>query len=95
MGPEPKKAHHYVRAKKQENHVFAIYSFYRDIVVCVQQGRCDKKTVCQLFAAGIQNFRLTYSEFLDEWESLWKGDIVGALKGFHSRCGDDRLVQSY
>ena len=81
-----KKAREFVREKNQEEEIFAIFNFYRDIVVCVGQGRCHKRTACQLFADDIENFRLTYRRFLKEWEQLWRRGLRNTLKYFRRDC---------
>ncbi len=71
---------------KHEDEIFLIFEYYRDIVVCVKQGRCHKPTACDLYSNDINNFRITYSEFLFYWEQLWQNTIEGALKHFRSGC---------
>lgn len=76
-----------------EADIFVIYKFYRDIVVCVEQGRCDRATACQLFAREVEDFRLAYRRFLDEWENLWRDETLRAsLMYFFCDCGTDMLI---
>lgn len=82
-----------VRYYGLESDIFVIYKFYRDIVVCVEQGRCDRVTACQLFARDVEDFRLVYREFLDEWEYLWGDETLRAsLMYFFCDCGTDMLI---
>ncbi len=86
------KAWKSARNEEHEEEIFAIFDFYRDIVVCVEQDRCDELTACQLFANQIENFRELNSEFIHEWEKLWGRDLTGTLIDFYSDCGDDRII---
>ena len=82
-----------VRHYGLEADIFVIYNFYRDIVVCVEQDRCDKVTACQLFARDVEAFRLVYRKFLDEWEYLWRDETLKAsLMYFFCDCGTDMLI---
>lgn len=76
----------FVKEKQYESHIMELHAFYRDIIVCVDQNRCEEETACQLFANDVQNFRLTYRYFLRDWEKAWKGNIKGILKSFHADC---------
>lgn len=81
-----KKTKQLVTKLAHEDEVFAIFDFYRDIVVCVDQGRCHRRTACRLFATDMENFRLTYRAFISEWEYLWGSNLTNVLKYFPSRC---------
>ena len=82
-----------VRNYDLEADIFLIYEFYRDIVVCVEQGRCDRQTACQLFARDVENFRLLYRRFFDEWRELWgNANLRTSLKYFFCDCGTDMLI---
>lgn len=76
----------YIKKNEYEKHVLTKHAFYHDIVVCVEQNRCDKKTACQLFANDIENFRLNYRTFIENWESAWEGDQSKVLEEFKSDC---------
>ena len=89
-----KKAQDFVRNNQYESHIMTLHTFYRDIIVCVDQNRCDEETACQLFANNVQNFRLTYRYFLGEWEDAWKGDIIEILGSFHSNCVKKGYINS-
>ena len=69
-----------------QDEIFLIFEHYRNIVVCVKQGRCHKSTACELFSNDIENFRTTYSEFLFDWKKLWRTPIEEALMDFRSGC---------
>ena len=76
----------FVESHDLEDEIFAIHGFYKDIKICVEQGRCHERTACQLFAVDMQNFRAIYVEFLRKWDKLWQTGVVYALKGFSARC---------
>ena len=69
-----------------QDEIFAIHGFYKDINVCVKQGRCHEPTACELFAEDLQNFRAIYVEFLVKWEELWDTGVIRSLRGFCNRC---------
>ena len=76
----------FVRKYGLEDEVFRVYGLYKDIVVCVDQGRCHESTACDLFANDIENFRLVYRKFFEEWDALWRIGIIESLKYFHYEC---------
>ena len=78
-----------IRTHKLEKEILTIHDFYRDIVVCVDQGRCHKETACELFGSDIENFRLIYREFLDEWDALWQTGVSMDLGAFFDDCNTD------
>ena len=54
--------------------------------MCVDQGRCHEETACELFGNDIENFRLIYREFLDEWDALWQTGVSIDLDDFFDDC---------
>ena len=77
-----------VESRQLQGEIFAIHGFYRDIKICVEQGRCHAPTACQLFAGDMQNFRTIYVRFLQKWDKLWQTGVVDALKGFSAGCSE-------
>ena len=84
-----KKTNGFIRTYGLESEVFAIHAFYKDVAVCVDQGRCHRETACELFASDIENFRLIYREFLDEWDALWQTGVSMDLQNFYDDCDMD------
>ncbi len=76
-----------IRQKRYEDEIMRVYDFYKDVVVCVRQGRCHQTTACELFAKDVELFRINYSEFLFEWDTLWGGGIEDELADFYANCG--------
>ena len=75
-----------VTDNKLEDEIFTVFDFYRDITVCVRQGRCHQPTACELFAEDVENFRLVYTKFLSHWQRLWGREIKPLLKTFRYDC---------
>lgn len=78
----------FVEANYLQDEIFAIHRFYKDINICVKQGRCHEPTACELFAEDMQNFRRVYVRFLHKWDKLWQTDVLDSLRGFCARCTD-------
>jgi len=81
-----KRANEYVRSSKSEPHIMAVHELYRDIIACVDEDRCHRKTACQIFGSDVEDFRLTYRIFLTDWETAWQSNVKGVLRGFYSDC---------
>ena len=77
-----------IKTKKLHDEIFAIHGFYKDINICVIQGRCHAPTACQLFAEDLQNFRVIYVRFLRDWSTLWDTDVMRSLEDFCTRCAE-------
>ena len=80
------KTKNLVRSHQLEDEILAIHGFYREVVVCVEQGRCHEETACQLFANDIESFRLIYRTFVDDWDVLWETGVSTRLMDFHYDC---------
>ena len=77
-----------VESQKLEDEIFVIHGFYKDINICVRQGRCHEPTACELFVKDMRNFQGLYVGFLIEWDRLWDTGIIQSLEGFYTRCKD-------
>lgn len=75
-----------IKKNKYEKHIVNVHSLYQDLILCVENNRCDKRTACRKFSGDINNFRLTYRRFLSEWQQLYKIDIKLILKKFSKKC---------
>ena len=81
-----KQASQYVRSSGGEIHIMAIHGFYRDIIACVDEDRCHRRTACQIFGSNVENFRLTYRVVLEEWERAWQPHVKRDLRNFSWDC---------
>ena len=76
----------YIRTNALEREVMDVQRHYRELVTCVERERCDHRTACELFANDLQNFRLTYRKFLQDWEDSYQISVIKPIKGFHDQC---------
>ena len=81
------QARELVNELNYQHHIVTIFDFYRNIIVCVEQGRCHRGTACQLFATDIEDFRLNHRAFISEWGDLWGQKLTKSLMYFPSDCG--------
>lgn len=86
------RASDFIRTHKQENDIMTQHKFYKDVIICVDQNRCHEETACQLFANDVENFRLTYRHFLDDWQKAWGGNVKLILRSFHYDCVQEGYI---
>lgn len=74
------------KSAEYRNSFLDVASYYQSISTCVNKGRCDTETSCELYSAPAKNFRLNFGDYISEITDVSGLKFAAEIEEFYKKC---------